>query len=371
MSLGKICIYYFFISFLFFFSCTTNENLFSIEGRLHECENDEMYVIYLEPTMGFFIDTIPVGKTGVFKITGEVDSLSVLFLMKDRNNWTPVFIDKGYDVKVTSQDYSLGLAEVKGGKMNNKLNDFKKKVKTLQEEKCNIESVIRETFREQNEVKEMVFMKHLGPKLINLNHALGIQMEEYIKKNPEEIVSVVLLLEHFCKEKNLVKLNRTLSLLRGSIKDHYITSYLETVATKMQEIEIGQTVPDFKFATGASLSDFSGQYVLLYFWSCDEPFSNIHNKYFLYDFYLGQMENEEQSAVAFLGICLDENLEDKQQYTYTNIYWTRASEIEGLNTDVINLYRVFTGSKNLLINPYGVIIAHDVKSEDIKNWVKR
>ncbi|MCD7971533.1 MAG: redoxin domain-containing protein [Candidatus Azobacteroides sp.] len=358
------------LSLLFFISCGKEDTSYIIEGKVKNTEGNMLYAIFPSSAGGLKIDTIQVKEKGNFSYRGNVDSLSVIILAKSRNNWIPVFIEPRSHIHVNSKFLSLSLADVKGGE-NDKVNDFRKEIKPILEEKCKIEEAILEVFKEENEDKNIVLMDQLYPRLINLNHSLSIHIEKYVEENNTAYSSAALLLEFFCKDNNMAPLDKNLSLLQEPAKSFYLTRELIGLVHNTKQVEPGKKAPDFmlKDTSGKdiSLSDFSGQYVILHFWASDEPFSRMGSKYFLNDFYNKYVEKAGKKF-SIIGVSLD-NEEEKWKETIIadNMSWVNVSDLKGIHSEMMYLYGLYSGPKSFLIDPDGMIIGDDMRTYNPDN----
>jgi peroxiredoxin len=357
-----------FISVLFLLSCKIEGNSFIIDGHIQNPEKECIYVLYPHADSFIRMDTVLLSKNGQFRIGGQADSLGLLILMASWNNWCPVFVDKGYKVSFRSQTPYLSLADIEGGKMNRNLDAFRKKIRSTLEEKYWIEKAIWDIYKGENNDFNLTILEELRPTIANLNHSLGVQVEQYVKEHPASMESVALMFNVLCKNDLFLRLQSALPLLKDPAKSFYITDYLFQLSENIQQVDVKKQAPDFTLPDiqnrPVSLSDFRGQYVLLHFWASDDPFSRIVNKYYLRPIYC--WSEAEGRQLSLLGVCLDGDINSwKQTIIQDEIDWTTVSDLEGINSDVLTRYGIFSSPKNFLINPDGIIIAKDIDYDDI------
>ncbi|MCL1942963.1 MAG: redoxin domain-containing protein [Candidatus Azobacteroides sp.] len=351
-------------------SCGEEKEGFSVKGRVQNMEEKKIFAVYWKSDKTICTDTLLLSKNGHFKMDGNMDSVGVVTLLVNRRQWTSVFVHNGDDVSVTMDAQYPDLAQVKGGKLNDDLYDFKKNIKNLIIEKDEISKVVAEAC--SGEEINTAVIETLNPKLANLNHALSLSAEHYVKDHPESLVSTVVMLDFLCLEENTEKLTKTLSLLEEPAKSFYLAEYMRSVSKNMQNVEIGKKAPSFvlpdTLGHNVSLSDFRGKYVLLHFWISNDPFSRIHNRLDLENIHQNYREKKDFSL---LGISLDLNKESwKQSVKQDNMTWCNVSDLKGLNSEVVKSYGVVFVPRNFLINPSGTIIARDVTLNDLKSVLR-
>lgn len=124
--------------------------------------------------------------------------------------------------------------------------------------------------------------------------------------------------------------------------------------TEPSEAKVGSTAPVFSIKNESgdfSLSEARGKYVLLSFWSLNEPQSRVNNAQYA--------SLADSNNIHYVSINTDSD----------TILWSQIVEIDNLNasrqyssqdsksSDIIDDYHLATGSRAYLINPDGIIEA--------------
>jgi len=361
-----------FILCIFFscLSCKKENNNFLIHGKIQNAKS-EFYAVYPSLDENFLIDTIPIAADGKFEIRGKTDSLLIVMLSENKNNWISIFVNSGYNVTVNGDFSCLSLANVKGGKYNNELKAFKSQIKDELKQKYEIEQAIKKAFYEENDGGELLFSEQILPTLKNVDHSLMVHAEYFIKEDPGRMSNASILLDYFCRDSKRYKLQYFLSILETPVKDYYITNFLRGLSKKMEQAKVGNKASDFvlqdTLKNNVSLADFSGQYVLLHFWASDDLYSRLHNRY-----YLNDVLQLHLNKLSILGVSLDKDKATwKQSLRHDNMRWTNVCDFDGVNSAMAHSYGIFRGNKNFLINPDGIIIAQDIRPEDVKPLMQR
>jgi thiol-disulfide isomerase/thioredoxin len=130
----------------------------------------------------------------------------------------------------------------------------------------------------------------------------------------------------------------------------------------------GSRAPEFSQADTSgiqvSLSSFRGKYVLLDFWGswcvfCRKEHPNLIKEY----------EKYKDKGFTVLSVAADE---DKNKWLGAIRKdgigrWTHVSDLKGTNNEVAKLYFVKGYPSNFLIDPNGIIIAQNLRGEDLEN----
>ncbi|HZK06789.1 MAG TPA: TlpA disulfide reductase family protein [Bacteroidales bacterium] len=135
---------------------------------------------------------------------------------------------------------------------------------------------------------------------------------------------------------------------------------------KLESVEIGHPAPVFIQNDTAgnpfSLEDLRGQYVLIDFWAswcapCRHENPNVVDTWQKY----------HNKGYTILGVSLDRT---KQAWLSAiaadNLTWTHVSDLKYWSNEASNLYAVSSIPANFLIDPQGIIIAKDLRGEDLQ-----
>ncbi len=132
---------------------------------------------------------------------------------------------------------------------------------------------------------------------------------------------------------------------------------------------IGVSAPDFTQddvnGNPVSLSSFKGKYVLVDFWAswcgpCRAENPNVVNAYHQY----------KDKGFNILGVSLDGTATKNawlEAIHKDGLTWTEISDLKGWENSAAKLYMVSAIPQNFLIDPNGVIIAKNLRGEDLQN----
>lgn len=155
----------------------------------------------------------------------------------------------------------------------------------------------------------------------------------------------------------------------GRFDDNYVVRQFLEEAARIKVLAVGQPAPDFESLTPTNqpirLADFKGKYTLLDFWAswcvpCREENPNIVNVYNTY----------KDRGFTVFGVSLDGNpgswlraIEDD------GLAWAQASDLQQWGSEVVGLYRIKAIPTSYLIDPKGVILAKDLRGDELQKVV--
>lgn len=140
---------------------------------------------------------------------------------------------------------------------------------------------------------------------------------------------------------------------------------------ELESLNVGQKAPNFNAHTvngeKISLSQLNGQFVLLDFWAtwCGPCIPEIPH--------LKNLWNEFQdSNFEIVGISLDRNESDLSEFINENeVEWPQVLETDGWDGEITKMFNVVGIPRTYLIDPEGVIIAKDLRGEEMIEEIEK
>lgn len=333
---------------LLFASCEKKDNTnFKVQGKLENLTVSNLYAVREVSGDSVIIDTIEVNKRGEFTYKGIVNepTLVNLYCGDDKAQIT-FFLEPGYDLNLKADASDFGLAELKGGKVNDDLMAFKTENLNLLQTRCRILS------KHQN----------MDPaELKNINFQLARCVREYVEKNPGKIASVVLMNDYSVNNISPELLGNDINSLKGDAANFYLTTSLKNYYDRVRISAVGSVAPDFTLISSkgkdVSLKDFRGKDVLLIFDIKEAP---LNIKYFDE---LKETQKKLKDKVSFLAIVID--VEGKSPDSQTveianSLDWTVLLDGRKWSSKVVKKYNVTSAPYMILVSADGIILERDV-----------
>lgn len=341
--------------FIFITSCTKEVyNNFSVKGKFENITSKDIYIVKELSKDSLTIDTIRVNSNGEFEFQGKVSTTTSISLFYN-NSLPPLhfYIDEGYSVHIKENNTHPTSFEIRGGEINDNLNDFRKK---------NANILL---------AKERALSKkeHIDPaELKNINFQLGRSVRDYVEKNPTKIASVVLMNEYSIGNVSVDLLDQDIKLLNGKALDFYQTTALKDYVDRVRASRVGASAPEISLTSTKGktfkLSEQKGKNTLLIFDLKDSPanesyFQGLKNAYV-----------KLKKDIDFVAIVIDEDPtkpDAKVLEIANSLDWTVLLDSQKWNSKEVKKYNITTAPYMILISPEGKILERDVILDSLIN----
>ncbi len=358
LSMQK-CLFIWSLFFVLFFSCK-EKNEYVIISKL---QNFSDSIVFVTQDGSKEIDTI-FCKKGQFEIKGVSDSLIYLSVyLPGTAIWVDVWVEGKDHLSVTGDTKYPDLIEVRGNPAVDKLSGFKTANRSLLKEKTDlyyqqINSAADSLEGNSNEVS-------YSARISNVEHQLKEKAEEFVKENPNQPASLILLRDYLIDHDNIAKMDSYLSSIRLPASGTSVYKQLEGLYQKIKQTSIGAKAPDFNIVDVENdtvlLSDFNGEYLLLTFAASWCDVCRKDNKELVEAYHKYHPKGLEMFTVSF-----DEKKMDWQKAAKEDkITWRQAIDTHGWGAEMLDLYNITSIPSNLLIDKDGVIIAKNLFGEEL------
>jgi peroxiredoxin len=320
-----------------------------------------LYVVF-ESSESNTIDTVLCNGRGQFSISHEQDdNLQVVtFYYNDRKQWFSVYPEAGKPVQIKGDaNYPL-LLQIKGGRANNKLSEFKKKAAIPLKERTDISNSREENPLENGEG---------ASQLANANRKIRRIAQDFITKNSKEEASAILISEHFIDSENMEQTEELLRLLSPELDEFYIVGNLKSEIEKAKTTIVGAKAPDFRVTNiyGQTLTadSFLNKYYILAFTAlwCDMCQTEI----MMLDDIAAKYSKD---SLDILLISLDDEIDEvRDMVRQDTIRWNLVTDSAGQAINLFEKYNVNSLPKCFLMDKDGIIKLRTTNGEELKQIV--
>jgi peroxiredoxin len=340
---------------IFLFACSS-EKRYKISGDLTNLSDQTLYAVYETGDINI-VDTVVSDSKGVFNVEHNyIDNLlSIAIYYDNKDKWFVVYPEKGKSITVKGDADYPELLQIKGGRVNNKLNDFRKKATVLLK-------AIADINRSSENGADV-------SQTANLNLELKRIAMDFIRSNPKEEASAIMIAEYFNKPDEMKIVEDLLDVLSPDLSDFFIVKNLRQQIEKAKKTEIGVEAPDFNlkdiYGKPVALDSFANKYLILAFTAfwCDM----CQTEMMMLDHY----NNYSKDSLDILLISLDEDLKDvKEQIHQDTIKWNLVIDSAGQAINIFNEYNVNSVPKIYLMDKEGKIILKTSNGMELRKTVE-
>lgn len=330
---------------------------FTIHGNIEGLSTGMVYLGYAQGDD--YITDSAVVKDGEFTLEGKVKEPVIGYLQVTDSKGLNLVVENA-DIEISGNAASPDDIQIKGGKVQQEFDAYQASTKDLRDAQKPITEALmkaRETGDEAAFNEQMAKGRELDKKMIEANR-------KYIQEHPASYVSLHLL---YMMSEGLEL--EELEEMYGGMDASYQNSMAgKSIASRIKAIKntsVGATAMDFAQTdtegNTVKLSDLRGKYVLLDFWAswcvpCRAENPNVLKAYNTF----------KDKNFTVPGVSLDMNEQDwRDAIKEDGMPWTQLWDVKGPEADVVKMYGITGIPASFLIGPDGVIIAKDLRGEEL------
>lgn len=352
------------LSISLFFACNTSEKRaeqYSINGTVNGLDKGVVYLQKIQDGDLVKVDSAGFSE-GSFQLAGSVPSPEVHYLsFKDHKGSARFFLENS-KIEIKAFIDNLKQLSVKGSNSQNAYENY-------QSQTAQFDNRMQDVYKKWKKATEE------GNKILvsNLDSAYGAIQDDkkaymlsYALENNKSAVAPYIVYSN-AYQLNLEELDNVTTNLDPVLDQNVYAKKLKKRVKTLKRVAVGKPAIDFtmKDTTGKpmSLSDLSGQYVLVDFWAawcgpCRRENPNVVEAY----------QQHHKDGFTVLGVSFDDNKEDWiKAIEKDNLTWHHVSDLQGWGNAAGKLYGVRSIPANVLLNPKQVIIEKNLRGEELQS----
>ncbi|WP_316791377.1 TlpA disulfide reductase family protein [Pedobacter frigoris] len=350
------------------------QDKFEIAGKLSAAGGDKKVILSYVNKEGKTVKDSTLVKNGKFEIKGitafgNKAYLSLMPVKRDTakknsgGDYQEFYLEKG-NYKVAGKD--MANAVITGTKVQADFNQYNVQTKALLAQFKEITERFTKVYYAK--VKDTVEIKKIQAEARPVHAKIETALDSFIFSHPDSYVTLDLISQNKTAVIDPETFGRYYDPLSKRILASPTGQKLTAKYDKAKQIAIGKAV-DFTQTDDKGnefkLSSLRGKYVLVDFWASWCVPCRAENPHLLKAY--NQLKDKNFEIV---GVSLDETKAAwLNAVKHDGMPWLQVSDLKGFKSDVAIKYGISAIPQNFLINPEGVIIAKNLRGEDVNEKI--
>jgi peroxiredoxin len=344
-------------------SCSTKiQNEFVITGSVDTALSTKMYLQKRADGPLITIDSTQTSATGEFEIKGVINYPEVYYLTIPATKSSVPFFVEASNIIVNIKTKEIDKTKITGSKNQAAYDSYLDKLDEFN-------ARIRESYQlytAAEEAGDPVKALYYDSLTNAIDQERSRFSKDFVLENSNSFISPYIVYRNSYTYE-MEELEKALNTFDTSLSHSVYTGFLNDYLEILKRTTVGQPYVPFSMqdSTGAdvSISDFIGSnYLLVDFWAswcapCREENPNLVRLYGKY----------HEKGFDIFGVSFDSNRDRwMKAIADDSLTWTHVSDLQGWQNAAGKLYGIRSIPSNALLDTNGVIIAKNLRGDDLK-----
>lgn len=340
--------------------------VYKVSGRIEDAEGIQLYLQKTNAGKLVNIDTALVSKGKFVFKTGSIEYPQMVYLSTaDLKKRLSFFIENS-EITIAGSLGNFAGSKVSGSKTQDEFYTLSNAMKELNSKYYEKKNAYQSALRTGNNNRADAISKEIK----EIENEANQLPKDFIKSHPSSFV-VPVILQSVSPSLSGSDLESIINSLDPAVAATPEIVYQKSRIEILKRVDIGQKAPDFTMnnqqGKPVSLYSLTGKNLLLIdFWAawcgpCRQENPNVVKVY----------SEFKDKGFDILGVSLDRTAADwNKAVTDDKLTWTHVSDLKYWDNATAKMYGVNSIPANFLLDKNGIIIARNLRGQDLYNKVK-